>query len=124
MQGKTNTIAYEPVTLQGRHFLTLYVNAPHSFASYVAISIAQQKNLNTIIIIAIGVVALVAAYLVLNWNKKIEGTVNARTEELRRANEQLKYKDEMQREFINVAAHEYVLLYNLYWPWLLYSDPK
>jgi signal transduction histidine kinase len=106
MQGKTNTIAYEPVTLQGRHFLTLYVNAPHSFANDVAISIAQQKNLNTIIIIAIGVVALVAAYLVLNWNKKIEGTVKARTEELRRANEQLKYKDEMQREFINVAAHE------------------
>ena len=32
--------------------------------------------------------------------------MNARTEELRRANEQLKYRDEMQREFINVAAHE------------------
>ena len=32
--------------------------------------------------------------------------MNARTEDLRRANEQLKYRDEMQREFINVAAHE------------------
>jgi signal transduction histidine kinase len=32
--------------------------------------------------------------------------VDARTEELRRANEQLKYHDEMQKEFINVAAHE------------------
>ncbi|MGB0005392.1 MAG: HAMP domain-containing sensor histidine kinase [Nitrososphaeraceae archaeon] len=30
----------------------------------------------------------------------------SRTEELRRANEQLKYRDKMQSEFINVAAHE------------------
>ena len=105
-QGKTNTIAYEPVTLQGKHFLTLYLSAPHNLASNVAMAITQQKNLSTIIIIAIGLVALGAAYLVLNWNKKLEATVNARTEELRRANEQLKYRDEMQREFINVAAHE------------------
>ena len=32
--------------------------------------------------------------------------MNARTDELSRANEQLKYRDEMQREFINVVAHE------------------
>ena len=44
--------------------------------------------------------------MVLNWNRKLEATVDARTEELRRANEQLKYRDEMQSEFINVAAHE------------------
>ena len=94
------------MTLQGKHFLTLYLNTPHNLASNVAMAIAQQKNLSTIIIIAIGLVALCGAYLVLNWNKKLEATVNARTEELRRTNEQLKYRDEMQREFINVAAHE------------------
>jgi signal transduction histidine kinase len=105
-QGKINTLAFEPVTLQGKHFLTLYISAPHNLASKVAIAIAQQKNLSTIIIIAIGTVALGAAFLVLNWNKKLEGTVNARTEDLRRANEQLKNHDEMQKEFINVAAHE------------------
>ena len=32
--------------------------------------------------------------------------MDARTEELRRANEQLKCHDEMQKEFINVAARE------------------
>ena len=106
IQGKAHTIAYEPVTLQGRHFLTIYVDAPHNLANNVALAIAQQKNLSTIIIIAIGIVAFVAAFLVLNWNKKLEGTVNARTEDLKRANEQLKNQDEMQREFINVAAHE------------------
>ena len=106
MSGKTYTIAYEPVILQGKQFLTLYLNAPHNLASNVALAIAQQKNLSTIIIITIGLVAVGAAYLVLNWNKKLQTTVNARTEELSRANEQLKYHDEMQREFINVAAHE------------------
>ena len=106
IQGKTHTIAYEPVTLEGKHFLTLYVDVSHNLASSVATAIAQQKNLNTIIILAIGIVAFVAAFLVLNWNKKLEGTVNARTEDLRRANEQLKNRDEMQTEFINVAAHE------------------
>ena len=105
-QGKINTLAFEPITLQGKHFLTIYISAPHNLASKVAIAIAQQKNLNTIIIIAIGIVALGAAFLVLNWNKKLEGTVNARTAELRRANEQLKNNDQMQKEFINVAAHE------------------
>ena len=63
MQGKINTIAYEPVTLQGKHFLTLYVSAPHNLASKVAMAITQQKNLSTIIIIAIGLVALGAALL-------------------------------------------------------------
>ena len=105
-QGKINTLAFEPITLQGKHFLTLYISAPHNLASTVAMAIAQQKNLSTIIIIAIGIVALGAAFLILNWNKKLEGTVNARTAELRRANEQLKNHDQMQKEFINVAAHE------------------
>jgi hypothetical protein len=27
-QGKINTLAFEPVTLQGNHFLTLYISAP------------------------------------------------------------------------------------------------
>jgi signal transduction histidine kinase len=105
-QGKINTLAFEPITIHGIHFLTLYISSPHNLASKVAMAIAQQKNLSTIIIIAIGIVALGAAFFVLNWNKKLEGTVNARTAELRSANEQLKNHDQMQKEFINVAAHE------------------
>ena len=62
-QGKINTLAFESVTLQGKHFLTLYISAPHNLASKVAIAIAQQKNLSTIIIIAIGMVALGARIL-------------------------------------------------------------
>lgn len=106
MQGRTTTIAYEPVTLQGKHFLTLYVSAQHNLASNVAMAITQQKNLSTIIIIIIGLVSVGGAFLVLTWNRRLENIVNMRTEDLRIANEQLKYQGKMQKEFINVAAHE------------------
>ena len=113
LQGVLNTIAFEPVTLNGTHFLNLFISAPHNLASHVAAAIEEQKNLNALIVIVIAAAALGGAITVLTWNKKLEQTVRARTEELREANkelvlanEQLKYHDDMQREFINVAAHE------------------
>jgi signal transduction histidine kinase len=54
----------------------------------------------------IGLVAFGIALLVLLWNKRLESTVNTRTAELRSANEQLKVHAKMQKEFINIAAHE------------------
>jgi signal transduction histidine kinase len=106
VQGAINTVAYEPVSLQGKHFLTLYLIAPHNLASNVAFAVGQQKYLSTIIIIVIGLVSVGGAFLVLTWNRRLENTVNIRTEALRRANEQLEYQGKMQKEFINVAAHE------------------
>jgi signal transduction histidine kinase len=60
------------------------------------------------------------ALLILSWNKRLEAAVDVRTSELKganvslvqsnkllaAANEQLKMHDRMQKEFINVAAHE------------------
>jgi signal transduction histidine kinase len=43
---------------------------------------------------------------VITWNKRLKNTVNAKTLELKNANEQLKAHGRMQKEFINVAAHE------------------
>ena len=111
MQGAINTLTYEPVTLQGKHFLTLYIIAPHNLASNVAFTVSQQKDLSTIIIIVIGLVSASGAFLVLTWNRRLENTVNTRTEDLRRANEQLKHQGKMQKEFINVAAHELMYTY-------------
>jgi signal transduction histidine kinase len=80
----------------------------------------QQRHFSTIIAIVIGTAAVAVAALVLVWNARLERVVTARTaelqaksEELKRsydslagANEQLKVHDRMQKEFINVAAHE------------------
>jgi signal transduction histidine kinase len=106
LHGKMNTISYEPVNINGRYFLTLYVIAPHNLASDVGGLINQQKNFSVIIIIVIAAVAIGIAFLVLLWNKRLKFTVDKRTAELKAANEQLKVHDKMQNEFINIASHE------------------
>ena len=71
-------------------------------------------------ILIIGAVALGIAFLILSWNKRLESAVNSRTIELKdannslinynklleSANEKLSIHDKMQKEFINIAAHE------------------
>ena len=71
-------------------------------------------------VLTIGAVALAIAFLILSWNKQLESAVNSRTTELKEANDSLKdnnkllelankklsIHDKMQKEFINIAAHE------------------
>ncbi|MER5175269.1 MAG: sensor histidine kinase [Candidatus Nitrosocosmicus sp.] len=104
--GKTSTISYEPVNINGKYFLTLYIIAPHNLTSDVGGLINQQKNFSIIIIIVIAAVAFGIAFLVFSWNKRLISTVEKRTAELKTANEQLKVHDKMQKEFINIASHE------------------
>ena len=93
---------------------------PHSLASNVGYLINQQKNFSTIVIIVVGSMAFGIAFLILSWNKRLEGAVESRTVQLKKTNEsltesnsllasankQLEIHDNMQKEFINVAAHE------------------
>ena len=113
VQGSTNTIAYQPVSFSGDNFAVVYVIATHNIQGIVGSLIDQQRNFNLIIIGAIGAVAVGIAYLILIWNRRLSGIVKSKTAELEQANtslqeavEQLKDHDRMQREFINVAAHE------------------
>jgi signal transduction histidine kinase len=108
-----NTIAYEPVIVKGNHFMTSFISVPHNFASNVGSAIDQQKNFSIFIVIIIASLAIGISFLVLTWNRRLESIVNTRTAELKKANkklvsayEQLKVHDKMQRDFINVAAHE------------------
>jgi signal transduction histidine kinase len=104
--GQTTTIAYRPVMVNGEHLATLYITSPHLLTGSVNIAIDQQRYFNLVIIGSIGALAVGIACLILTWNRKLEKTVDAKTAELRQANEQLKTHDKMQKEFINVAAHE------------------
>ena len=112
-QGTVNTIAFSPVLLNGTNFLTLYVAAPHNLAGDVASAISEQKYLSILIIIIIGLVASIIAFIILTWNKRLRAIVNSRTSDLDKANkeltsayEQLKVHNKTQKEFIDVAAHE------------------
>ena len=120
IEGKKNSLVCEPVIVEGNHFLTLFITAPHDLAANVISAIEQQKNFSIFAILIIGVISIGIAYLVLTWNKRLQNTVNSRTEQLSKTNESLKrsrqnlevankrleINDKMQREFINVAAHE------------------
>ena len=114
------TIAYQPITLDGEFLWSLYISTPHSLASNVGYLINQQKNFSTIVIIVVGSMAFGIAFLILSWNRRLEGAVESRTVQLKKTNEsliesntllgsanrQLEIHDNMQKEFINVAAHE------------------
>ena len=113
LQGNPSTIAYQPVSFSGDNFAVVYIVAPHNIQGAVGALIDQQRDFNLIIIGSIGAVAVAIAFLILNWNRRLSGIVKSKTAELERSNlslqeaiEQLKDHDRMQREFINVAAHE------------------
>jgi signal transduction histidine kinase len=112
-QGNTSTIAYQPLSFSGDNFAIVYIVTPHDIQGSVGSLIDQQRDFNLIIIGSIGALAVGIAFLILNWNRRLSGIVKSKTAELQQANlslqeavEQLKDHDRMQREFINVAAHE------------------
>jgi signal transduction histidine kinase len=104
--GETATFAYKPIVLEGRQFGVLYMLAPHTFAVDVAPLIEQQKNLSVVLIVVVAGAALGAIVIIFTWNKRLEDTVKARTSELLSANDKLMINDRLQKEFINIAAHE------------------
>jgi signal transduction histidine kinase len=117
---KTTTISYQPIIIDGMQLWTLYIGSPHTLTSDVGFLIDQQKNFSTLVVMVIGAIAIGIAFVILSWNKRLKTSVRNRTLELKTANdsltksnillaaanEQLKVHDRMQKEFINVAAHE------------------
>ena len=117
---KTTTISYRPIIIDGKQLWTLYIGSPHTLTSDVGLLIDQQKNFSTLVVMIIGAIAVGIAFIILSWNKRLKTSVTNRTLELKKANdsliesnrllatanEQLKVHDRMQKEFINVAAHE------------------
>ena len=83
------TIAYQPITLDREFLWSLYISTPHSLASNVGYLINQQKNFSTIVIIVVGSMAFGIAFLILSWNKRLEGAVESRTVQLKTTNESL-----------------------------------
>jgi signal transduction histidine kinase len=114
------TLVCAPVNVNGKHFLTLFIIAPHDLAANVSAAIDEQRNFSIFIIITIAAVATGIAFIILKWNRRLQGLVNSKTQELSKsnksliesnkkldsANKQLELQYKMQREFINVAAHE------------------
>ena len=72
-----------------------------------------QRNFSTIAILIIVFVSSILGYFLFTWNKRLQTKVNNQTiklnqniKQLRKTNEQLNQHDKMQKEFINITAHE------------------
>lgn len=114
------TIAYQPVIIGNEHLWTLYASVSHSLASEVVVLIDQLSTFSTVVVITIAGVAIFISIIVLSWNRRLGNAVEARTSQLKEinsslvdtnqrlavANKKLEVQDRMQKEFINVAAHE------------------
>ncbi|HKR72636.1 MAG TPA: hypothetical protein VJR94_00840, partial [Candidatus Nitrosocosmicus sp.] len=92
---------------------TLFITIPHTLAGDVASLIDNQQITNFFIIALIAVIASVMAIVLLKWNNTLKERVGQKTaqlnetvDKLKKANEDLSLHDKMQKEFINVAAHE------------------
>jgi signal transduction histidine kinase len=114
------TMAYQPVRIGTEHLWTLFVSVPHSLAAEVGGLIDQLSTFSTIVVITTACIAVFISFIVLSWNRRLDNAIKSRTGQLKEinislgetnrrlavANKQLKIHDKMQKEFINVAAHE------------------
>jgi signal transduction histidine kinase len=70
-------------------------------------SILFSQRIETFSLLAISTAAaIILIVFLIKWNSNLDSEVKRRTGELEAANEQLKVQENMQKEFINIAAHE------------------
>src|SRR5215204_5195321 len=110
---QTSTFSSRPISLEGDQFMTLLINKPYKLDAEVIYFLNLQRNFSTIAILIIIFVSSILGYFLFTWNKRLQTKVNNQTiklnqniKELRKANEQLKVHDKLQKEFINITAHE------------------
>ena len=118
LENSTTTIAYEAVTVpssngQDTRIGTLFTTVPNTLAGDVINLINTQNLVNFSIIFAIASISIIVAIILLRWNRILKNLVYQKTFQLRdsidkleKATEDLKSQDKMQKEFINIAAHE------------------
>ena len=117
-ENSTTTIAYQAVNVPNRdesitRIGTLFIAVPHTLSVEVISLIDTLILVNFSIILVIASISLIVAIMLLHWNKILKENVSQKTTQLsesvgklEQANEDLKTHDKLQREFINIAAHE------------------
>jgi signal transduction histidine kinase len=96
-----------PIFFEGKPEYSVFVITP-TLSIYSQINeVIYTQRLQTFFLLAglTSAVVILIIFLV-KWNSSLDKEVKKRTMELDTSNKQLKVHDKMQREFINIAAHE------------------
>ncbi len=108
--GYQNLIFGQPI---GDQFATLFVVSSHLTPDKIGSLMQHQAFFSFTVYAIILLLATGMVLIILFWNKKLKEIVDKKTKELQKANqnlqianEQLKVNDKMQKDFINIAAHE------------------
>lgn len=107
LDGKEFTVSFAPVMSNGIHYFTTILILPHTLASSLDDLVAQQRNFAVIAMIIIVASALGIFFVITYWNKGLRKVVYIQTKELQETTKKLTYHDKLQKEFIDIAAHEF-----------------
>ena len=105
--GKDLTISYAPVLSNGIHYFTAILILPHTLASSLEDLVVQQKNFAIVAMVIIVLSSIGIFFVITYWNKGLRKVVYIQTKELQETTEKLTYHDKLQKEFIDIAAHEF-----------------
>lgn len=105
--GKDVTVSYSPVISNGIHYFTIVLFLPHILASSLDDLVMQQRNFAILAMIIIISSAIGIFFVITYWNKGLRKVVYIQTKELQETTKKLTYHDKLQKEFIDIAAHEF-----------------
>jgi signal transduction histidine kinase len=105
--GKDLTISYAPIVSNGIHYFTAILILPHTLASSLKDLVVQQRNFAIVAIVIIVLSSIGIFFVITYWNKGLRKVVYIQTKELQETTEKLTYHDKLQKEFIDIAAHEF-----------------
>jgi signal transduction histidine kinase len=105
--GQDLTVAYSPVLLDGKRLLTIILALPHIPEASVENLVLLQRNFGIAAMITIGIISFGVFYGVTNWHKEMRKQVLKHKMELEQTAEKLAIIDQGQKEFIDIAAHEF-----------------
>jgi signal transduction histidine kinase len=107
LNGREFTVSFAPVTSNGIHYFTIILILPHTLASSLDDLVAQQRNFGIMAMLIILASALGIFFVITYWNKGLRKVVYIQTKELQETTKKLTYHDKLQKEFIDIAAHEF-----------------
>jgi signal transduction histidine kinase len=105
--GQDLTVAYSPVLLDGKRLLTIILALPHIPEASVENLVLLQRNFGLAAMVTIGIISFGVFYGVTNWHKEMRKQVQKHKLELEERAEKLAIIDQGQKEFIDIAAHEF-----------------